>query len=153
MLSDRERAYCEQLFASHGPSVAGRGPPVAEGGPSVAEGGLSIADGPIAVTAGSAPTEILLPSGIVQRVPVAPRTEPRDDLGAGDVFAAAFFIALREGLPPEEAAAYGHAAAAVRLAGVGAPAVGDGPAIARACGENLSPTWPQQTSGRPGWWR
>ncbi len=112
VLSDRERAYCEQLFASHGPSVA---------------------DAAIAVTAGSAPTEILLPSGTVERVPVAPRTEPRDDLGAGDVFAAAFFIALREGLPPEEAATYGHAAAAVRLAGVGAPAVGTrGPSPQRA---------------------
>jgi 1D-myo-inositol 3-kinase len=132
VLSDRERAYCEQLFATHGPSVA---------------------DGAIVMTAGSAPTEILLPGGTVEHVPVAPRAAPRDDLGAGDVFAAAFFIALREGRPPEAAAAYGHAAAAVRLAGEGPRAVGNGPAIARACVENLSPTWPRRTSGRPGWWQ
>jgi sugar/nucleoside kinase (ribokinase family) len=111
VLSDRERAWCGQLFATHGPSVV---------------------DGTIAVTAGSAPTELLLPDGTVERVPVAPRAEPREDLGAGDVFAAAFFIALREGRNPAEAAAYGHAAAAVRLAGAGARAIGDREAIVKA---------------------
>jgi sugar/nucleoside kinase (ribokinase family) len=111
VLSDRERDWCGPLFAKHGPSVV---------------------DGPIAVTAGSAPTEIRLPDGTVECVPVAPRTAPRDDLGAGDVFAAAFFIALREGRDPAEAAAYGHAAAAVRLAGTGAAAVGDTQAITHA---------------------
>jgi sugar/nucleoside kinase (ribokinase family) len=111
VLSDRERDWCGPLFATHGPSVT---------------------DGAIAVTAGAAPTEILLPGGTVERVPVAPRTAPRDDLGAGDVFAAAFFIALREGRDPAEAASSGHAAAAVRIAGIGAAAVGDAQAIARA---------------------
>lgn len=139
VLSDRERSHCEQVLAKRGPSAADETP--------------SVPDGPIAVTAGSKPTELLLPDGTIERVPVAPRTAPRDDLGAGDVFAAAFFIALREGQPPSAGAVYGHAAAAVRLAGVGAQAVGDGPAIARACGKNLSPRWPPQTSGRPGWWR
>lgn len=111
VLSDRERDWCESLFATHGPSVP---------------------DGAIAVTAGSAPTEILLPGGRIERVPVAPRTAPRDDLGAGDVFAAAFFIALREGHDPADAATRGHTAAAVRIAGIGAAAVGDAQAIARA---------------------
>jgi len=47
-----------------------------------------------------------------------------DDLGAGDVFAAAFFVALSEGRPPLEAAEFGSAAAAVRMGGAGAGAIG-----------------------------
>ncbi|MFI5009406.1 MAG: PfkB family carbohydrate kinase [Solirubrobacterales bacterium] len=113
VLSDRERACCEELLATHRSSEAASA---------------------IAVTAGSAPTELLLPGETVERVPVAPRAEPRDDLGAGDVFAAAFFIALRDGRPPADAAAYGNAAAAVRIAGEGAQAIGDAPAIAGALG-------------------
>jgi sugar/nucleoside kinase (ribokinase family) len=120
VLSDRERDCCGELFATHGSSVA--------------DGAIAVADRVIAVTAGSAPTEVLSPDGTAEHVPVAPRGKPHDDLGAGDVFAAAFFIALRDGRAFAEAAAYGHAAAAVRLAGVGAQALGDGPAIARALG-------------------
>ena len=52
-----------------------------------------------------------------------------DDLGAGDVFAAAFFIALREERPPVEAAAFANAAAAVRIGGAGPGAVGERGAI------------------------
>ncbi len=107
VLSERERDSCKELLA--GPGI-------------------------VAVTAGSEPTELRLANGTIERVAVAARGQPRDDLGAGDVFAAAFFIALREGRPPAEAAAYGHAAAAVRLAGVGARAVGDTRAIAAALG-------------------
>jgi sulfofructose kinase len=55
--------------------------------------------------------------------------EPRDDLGAGDVFAAAFFVALDEGLPPERAAAFGNATAAIRIEGSGSDAIGDRSAI------------------------
>ncbi len=55
--------------------------------------------------------------------------ESRDDLGAGDVFAAAFFVALHEGLPAERAAAFGNAAAAIRIEGSGADAIGDRRAI------------------------
>jgi sugar/nucleoside kinase (ribokinase family) len=134
VLSDRERAHCEQLLATHGPAEGTREPLVNDGtrGQSVADGAPSAADGPIAVTAGSQPTELLLPDGTIEQIPVAARAAPRDDLGAGDVFAAAFFIALRKGRPPEEATARGHAAAAVRLAGVGAQAVGDAQAIATA---------------------
>jgi sugar/nucleoside kinase (ribokinase family) len=53
-----------------------------------------------------------------------PPVETRDDLGAGDVFAAAFFIALADGCSPLEAASFGNAAAAVRVAGAGPGAIG-----------------------------
>jgi sugar/nucleoside kinase (ribokinase family) len=71
------------------------------------------------VQAGHAPLE----------VPPPAIGAPRDDLGAGDVFAAAFFVALHEGLAPDAAAAYGNAAAAVRIAGEGPDAIGDRRAI------------------------
>jgi sugar/nucleoside kinase (ribokinase family) len=52
-----------------------------------------------------------------------------DDMGAGDVFAAAFFIALSDGRDARAATAFANAAAAVRLSGFGPDAVGDGAAI------------------------
>ncbi len=82
----------------------------------------------VAITAGAHPTQ-LLAGGELLRVPVPPAAAPADDLGAGDVFAAAFFIALHEGLPPARAAAFAGAAAAVRIAGVGPGAIGDRRAI------------------------
>ncbi len=78
----------------------------------------------VAVTAGAHPTELDLPDGTLMHVPVPPIVAPVDDLGAGDVFAAALFIALREGLPPARAAAFANAAAAVRIAGAGPDAIG-----------------------------
>ncbi len=86
----------------------------------------------LAVTAGSQPTRVHLPdSGSVPvAVAVPVLAEPRDDLGAGDVFAAAFFVALHDGRSPLDAAAYGNAAAAVRLSGVGPRAIGSAAAIA-----------------------
>ncbi len=86
----------------------------------------STRDAVVAVTAGALPTTIL-PAGGGAALAVAPSAvaRPRDDLGAGDVFAAAFFVALHEGRAPAAAAAYGNAAAAVRVAGVGAEAIGD----------------------------
>lgn len=86
----------------------------------------------IAVTAGSQPTLVHLPDGTAVRVPAPLVREPRDDLGAGDVFAAAFFVALHEGRSPVDAAAYGNAAAAVRIAGVGPQAIGDRAAVTQA---------------------
>ncbi len=83
----------------------------------------------VAVTAGAWPVTLLLPSGETLRVPVPTVEHPRDDLGAGDVFAAALFVALREGRPPAAAAAFANAAAAVRLAGSGPGAIGDRHAI------------------------
>jgi hypothetical protein len=82
---------------------------------------------PVAVTAGSRPTTIHL--AISRDVAVVQTSIPqvvavRDDVGAGDVFAAAFFIALADGRTPLEAAAFGNAAAAVRITGVGPDAIG-----------------------------
>ncbi len=84
----------------------------------------------VAVTAAHNPTELHLPGGERLRVPVPAVQAPVDDLGAGDVFAAAFFVALYEGQAPTQAAAFASAAAAVRVAGVGPSAIGDRAAIA-----------------------
>jgi sugar/nucleoside kinase (ribokinase family) len=84
----------------------------------------------LAVTAGSQPTLVHLQDGTVQAAPAPFVEHPRDDLGAGDVFAAAFFVALRDGRSPLDAVAYGNAAAGVRIAGVGPEAIGDAVAIA-----------------------
>jgi 1D-myo-inositol 3-kinase len=90
----------------------------------------SPADGTVvAITAGAHPTAVHLSDGEILHVPVPAIEAPRDDLGAGDVFAAAFFIALREGEPPAAAAAFANAAAAVRIGGVGPGAIGDRSAI------------------------
>jgi sugar/nucleoside kinase (ribokinase family) len=45
------------------------------------------------------------------------------------VFAAAFFVALREGRSAQAAATFANAAAAVRIAGDGAQAIGDRTAV------------------------
>jgi sugar/nucleoside kinase (ribokinase family) len=83
----------------------------------------------IAVTAGAKPTEIFLAEEEVLRVEVPATGNPRDDLGAGDVFAAAFFVALFEGQDPTHAASFANAAAAIRIAGLGPGAIGDRAAI------------------------
>jgi hypothetical protein len=103
--------------------------------------------GVIAITAGDRPTTVLMPAGARIAVPTfalakASETVVPDeqlqgagkdlagrDLGAGDVFAAAFFVALEQGRPAAEAACFANAAAAVRLAGGGARAIGDRAAI------------------------
>jgi sugar/nucleoside kinase (ribokinase family) len=103
-ISELERPWCEQVIA----------------------GSVS------AVTAGSSPTKVLLRDGSEIHVPVPATSQPREDLGAGDVFAAAFFVALYEGRPPAQAAMYGNAAAVVRIAGEGPGAIGDRGAIAKA---------------------
>ncbi len=82
----------------------------------------------VAVTAGSRPATVHLPTpgaGSVVQTEVPRFVEARDDLGAGDVFAAAFFVALHEGRGPLDAATFGNAAAALRIAGVGPGAIGD----------------------------
>lgn len=84
----------------------------------------------VAVTAGARPTRLLLPDGEQLRVAVASAGEPVDDLGAGDVFAAAFFVALQEGRAPAAAAAFANAAAGIRIAGAGPGAIGGHAAIA-----------------------
>jgi hypothetical protein len=106
VISEQERVACAPLLAA------------------AATGGAVLA-----VTAGPGATTIQSPGGELVRVQAPAVAEPRTDLGAGDVFAAAFFVALHEGLPPARAAAFANAAAAIRIEGVGAHAIGDRSAI------------------------
>src|ERR1700722_7385336 len=104
-ISEREYQSCRALFAA------------------ARHGGACVA-----VTAGARPTTVHLPdaAGRSKAVHTAapPLVQTRDDLGAGDVFAAAFFIALADRGSPLEAASFGNAAAAVRVAGAGPGAIG-----------------------------
>jgi hypothetical protein len=105
VISEEERESCRALFAA------------------ARRGGAYVA-----VTAGSRPATVHLLSpaagSVVQTEAPCP-VQARDDLGAGDVFAAAFFVALSEGHGPLEAATQGNAAAALRIAGVGPGAIGE----------------------------
>jgi len=95
----------------------------------------------VAVTAGAGPNRILLPDGGELTLEVPGVEDPRDDLGAGDVFAAALFVALAQGRSAQDAASLADAAAAVRMRGAGAAAIGDRRAIQarlRACRAGLS---------------
>lgn len=85
----------------------------------------------IAVTAGEGPTTVHVAGGVDASVAPRPVDGAHDDLGAGDVFAAAFFVALRDGLTPLQAATRGNAAAAVRIGGRGPQAIGSLEAIER----------------------
>lgn len=79
----------------------------------------------VAVTAGERPTTIVtLGPRCHLEVEVPAIESPASDLGAGDVFAAAFFIALADHRGPLEAARLASAAAAVRMGGFGADAIG-----------------------------
>ena len=104
VVSEAERASCSELIAA-----------------ARARGAL------VAVTDGDAPVTIL--GSAVETLPVPALAETVDDLGAGDVFAAAFFIALSEALSPTEAVRFASAAAAVRMCGAGANAIGGRDAI------------------------
>lgn len=91
-------------------------------------------DGPakgalVAMTAGAAPIELRLPNGETLAVETVEVEDACDDLGAGDVFAAALFIKLWQGEPAASAAAYASAAAAVRMEGLGPWSVGDASAV------------------------
>jgi sugar/nucleoside kinase (ribokinase family) len=86
-------------------------------------------DAVVAITAGAQPTTVLQPPRAPLEVAAYAVARPRDDLGAGDVFAAAFFAALHEGLPAARAAALGNAAASLRIAGSGPDAIGDRRAV------------------------
>ena len=55
-----------------------------------------------------------------------------DDTGAGDILAAAFFVALREGQSSRDAAAFANAAAGLSLAGRGPAVIVDRAAVERA---------------------
>ncbi len=79
----------------------------------------------VVVTAGGQPNTILARGREELALAVPPIECARDDLGAGDVFAAALFVALAEGRRVEDASAFANAAAAVRIEGVGAAAIGE----------------------------
>jgi sugar/nucleoside kinase (ribokinase family) len=84
----------------------------------------------VAITDGAAPMTLELADGGALTLAVPEVGTAVDDLGAGDVFAAAFFVALAtDGRSPTDAAAFATAAAAVRMEGAGANAIGDRRAI------------------------
>jgi sugar/nucleoside kinase (ribokinase family) len=122
VVSEQERAACAPLLDA-----------------AIAQGAaVAITAGPNATTVQTPRGETIAgpdamidwaPAGEIARVRAHTVAAPRDDLGAGDVFAAAFFVALHEGLPPTRAAAFGNAAAAIRIEGAGAGAIGDRGAI------------------------
>jgi sugar/nucleoside kinase (ribokinase family) len=85
----------------------------------------------VVVTAGSEPIAIHSPAGSLAHAPALTVEHPQDDLGAGDVFAAALFVALAEGQSTTEAVSYASAAAAARLGGVGASAIGGRDAVSQ----------------------
>ncbi len=106
VLSEHEREGCRELIAT-----------------ARSEGAVAV------VTAGASPATVLLPGEEELAVPVPALDSPVDDVGAGDVFAAAFFVALAGGEQPRAAAEFANAAAAVRISGSGARAIGDRTAI------------------------
>lgn len=79
----------------------------------------------VAITAEERPSTLLLADGSKLELGVPEVSSPVDDLGAGDVFAAALFEELAAGSAPESAVAFATAAAAVRMQEVGASAIGD----------------------------
>src|SRR5262249_4149043 len=90
----------------------------------------------VAITDGVDPTTVLTgprdgapAAELVVPVPAAP--PPADDLRAAALIAAAFVIELGPGAPTAAATRFGHAAAAVRVRGSGAAAIGDRDAIER----------------------
>jgi hypothetical protein len=113
VISSDERESCASLLAQAGEQA----------------GAAQAARPLLAVTDAAGPTELYLADGRRASVPVATVAQSRDDMGAGDVFAAAFFVALVEGSSPVAAAAFANAAAAVRIAGSGPAAIGERAAI------------------------
>lgn len=120
VISEAERDSCAWLIAEveRGPRRRGS----ARRGDG-AEGAV------VAVTAGDDATALHIPGRERLELEVPHIAHFVDDLGAGDVFAAAFFVALREGHPPAEAALFANAAAAVRIGGAGASAIAERGAI------------------------
>lgn len=100
VVSARERASCAQLLEL-----------------ALERGALA------AITDGPRTSTIVLPSGERLSAPVSPLAEPVEDLGAGDVFAAALFVALAQGATPQAAGALANAAARARMQGRGPGAI------------------------------
>jgi len=79
----------------------------------------------IAVTDGGRPSTILAPGGTPIELAVHQLGSPADDLGAGDVYAAALFTALAEGRGPAQAGSLANTAAAMRMRGLGPNAIAE----------------------------
>jgi sugar/nucleoside kinase (ribokinase family) len=86
--------------------------------------------GTVVVTHAAGPAEVRVGTEPPFTVPAIP-TEVTEDLGAGDIFAAALLVALRDATPLVEAVRFAHAAASLRLAGTGADAIPTRAQIAR----------------------
>jgi sugar/nucleoside kinase (ribokinase family) len=84
----------------------------------------------VAITAGAGATQVLSRHGEIWEPPAEPLPAPVDDLGAGDVYAAALFVHLAAGDDAAAAARVAHAAAALRMLGIGPDAIASGEAIA-----------------------
>jgi sugar/nucleoside kinase (ribokinase family) len=106
VLSEHERDSCDEMIAL----ARARGAIV------------SVTDGPRA-------NRVWSSRGAEIRLEVPTVAEALDDLGAGDVYAAAFFIALDDGMAAGDAARFAMAAAAVRMRAQGAQAIGGREAI------------------------
>lgn len=126
VFNETERESCAWLLDADGLSGPAQGGSWRAGASRRTGGGRRAA---VAITDAAAATAVRLPDGRTTLVDVPAIEEFVDDVGAGDVFAAAFFIALRDGQDPPAAAMFANAAAAVRIAGFGANAIGDRAAI------------------------
>jgi sugar/nucleoside kinase (ribokinase family) len=85
------------------------------------------------ITAGEGGAEVITPEG-VERAPALRVVEPSDDLGAGDVYATAFFAALASGTRPRVAMQRGQAASFHKLSAPGPAAVAGAERIAELAG-------------------
>jgi len=83
----------------------------------------------VAITRAAGPTLVAPARAQPFEVRVPEAEDVRDDIGAGDVFAAALFTSLARGEDARAAVELAHAAAAVRIAGEGAAAIGERRAI------------------------
>lgn len=106
VLSEYEHAFCQRLIKQ-----------------GIDGGAL------VAITAEDRSSTILLPGAAPLEIEVPTVAKPLEDLGAGDVYAAALFTMLAAGEPPAGAASFATAAAAVRMQGMGAQAIGNRAAI------------------------
>lgn len=101
VLSEDERSSCAGLIAA-----------------------ASAAGAFVAITAGARPVR-LIAQGEELELDVFAHERPVEDLGAGDVFAAALFVGLHEGRDRRDAARFAGAAAALRVARAGPAAVAE----------------------------
>jgi hypothetical protein len=127
VFNELERASCRSLIdadRASSPTMGDRSSPAAENGHDAGARGAVVA-----ITDAAAATTVRESGGRTTQVEVPAIEQFVDDVGAGDVFAAAFFIALHDGATPRAAAAFANAAAAVRIAGFGASAIADRTAI------------------------